>query len=283
MGDQARQQANAAGAGAEEAPAAPSAAWASFMSSFQQQAYVSPGARATGRRAGAHKGATPRASRMQPSSAAAAAGAGAAWPGPAAASAAGAAAPPMFAFGSPMQQAGSAGTAPAQAAGNTPVPSTLPPGTAMSTDTAMPADFTAAFSAMSVDAATPAVGSGSSSQPWAFRGPRAAAVTGKRLFDTPSTAGADSSTPSPFGSWGRGNAAGEGGSAQQACGGSNRAGAGPVPFTGFGSTVNQDTAAAAAATGSASPASGSFSFNQGGCVAAHGAPWGHGTTAQRKR
>jgi hypothetical protein len=131
----------------------------------------------------------------------------------------------------------------------------LPPGSAMSMDTTVPG-FTAAFSAMSVDAATPSFSSNnSSSQAWAFPGPRAAAVTGKRLFDTPSSAGGDSSTPSPFGSWGR-PGAGDG-SAQQAAGGAgaSRVGANPVPFPGFGGA--QDGAA-----GVSSPAGG-FAFNPG--------------------
>lgn len=262
MGDQAKQQAaapaSAASAAAGEPAAGPPAAWASFLSGFQQQVYVSPGARAAGRRAGQRKGATPKASRMQQQSTAA----GGAAPSAQGAAAFGSPAGPMFAFGSPMLQAGNAAAAaagaaagPAQGAGNTPAPSTLPPGSAMSMDTTLP-DFTAAFSAMSVDAATPAFGSNNSSgQAWAFPGPRAAAVTGKRLFDTPSSAGGDSSTPSHFGSWGRPGAGDS--SAQQAAGGAgaSRVGANPVPFPGFGGA--QDGAA-----GVSSPAEG-FAFNPG--------------------
>lgn len=229
MGDQAKQQVPAPAAAAPADPAAaaaaPTATWASFLGSFQQQAYISPGGRAAGRRASQRKGATPKASRMQQRSNAA----GGSFGSPAG---------PMFPFGSPRQQAGAAGTAPAQpGAGPTPAPSTLPPGSAMSVDTNLQTAFTAAFSAMSVDA-TPAP-------------PRAAAVTGKRLFDTPSSAGSDS-TPSPFGgSWGRA-AAGEGGSAQQGTGVGRAAGE-PVPFPGFGG---------AAQDGTGSPAGG-FSFNPG--------------------
>jgi hypothetical protein len=175
----------------------------------------------------------------------------------------------MFAFGSPMQPAdsaaagaaaGAAATAgPAHAAGPTPVPSTLPPGTAMSTDTARGATFTAAFSAMSIDATPAAFGSSTGQEPWAFRGARAASLTGKRLFDTPSSAGADSSSPNPFASWG---------AASGADGSAGRAGADPVPFPGFGG------AAPDSAAGSSSPG---FAFNPGGCpvrlVAATTAVW----------
>jgi hypothetical protein len=270
MGDQAKQQPSTAGP-ADAGPAAaaapaPTAAWASFMSGFQQQAYESPGARAGGRRGGQQrKGATPRASRMQQRPAAGA-------PPAHAAAGFGSPAGPMFAFGLPMQQAGEAGAAggaaaagaAAGAAGATPAPSTLPPGSAMSMDTSLPTAFTAAFSAMSVDAATPAAfgtnsSAGGSSQQWAFRGPRAAAVTGKRLFDTPSSAGGpgdSSSAPSPFGSWGRPGA--QDGSAQQpaAPSGASRGGANPVPFPGFGGAQDGTV------PGVSSPAGG-FAFNPG--------------------
>lgn len=267
MGDQGQQQPSApaaAGFAAPEQPAAaPTASWANFLSGFQQQTYASPGARAAGRGRG-RKGQTPKAaSRMQQGAAAAAAAAG---PSSSAQGAAafGNPAVPLFAFGSPMQPAGSAAAAgaaagasgPALGTGSTPAPSTLPPGSAMSMDTTLPEAFTAAFSAMSVDAATPAFGTNSaSSQQWAFKGPRAAAVTGKRLFDTPSSAGGDSSSPSPFGSWG-GPGAGSG-SAQQAGGaGTSRGAAEPVPFPGFG-------AAQEGPAGASSPAGG-FAFNPGG-------------------
>lgn len=255
MGDQAKQQAPAFSAAgfAPSGSAAPAAnSWASFLSGMQQQSYVSPGARAGGRRAGQRRGATPRASRMHQRSSAAVGASSPAFGQPPLAPNAGSPAAPVFAFGSPMQQAEGAAATPAQASGSTPA---MPPGTAMSTDTNLPAGFTAAFSAMSVDAATPSFGS---SQSWDFRGPRAAAVTGKRLFETPSSAGGDGgSTPSPFGSWGRPGA--EQGSAQQEAGGTgSRPGPEPVPFPGFGGAMQQDGAG-----GSSSPAGGNIAFQPG--------------------
>lgn len=264
MGDQAKQQApafNAAGF-APSGSAAPAAnSWASFLSGMQQQSYVSPGARAGGRRAGQRRGATPRASRMQQRSSAAVGASSPAFGQPPTAPDAGSPAAPVFAFGSPMQQAEGAAATPAQASGSTPA---MPPGTAMSTDTNLPAGFTAAFSAMSVDAATPSFGS---SQSWDFRGPRAAAVTGKRLFETPSSAGGDGSTPSPFGSWGRPGA--EAGSAQQEAGGTgSRPGPEPVPFPGFGGAMQQDRPG-----GSSSPAGGNIAFQPGAPQQTFGTVW----------
>lgn len=106
-------------------------------------------------------------------------------------------------FGVPAAAAGAATAAGAP-------PGTVPPGSAMSTDTAMPtfkggataAPFTAAFSAMSLDtpvmfgASTSSTAGRQDSLP--LRGPRAAAVAGKRLFQTPSSAGGSADSPSGF-------------------------------------------------------------------------------------
>jgi hypothetical protein len=168
----------------------------------------------------------------------------------------------------------------------------------MSTDTALPtfragggaatnaAAFTAAFSAMSLDtpgffAAGSASASGGASSTGVGidgahmppRGPRAAAVPGKRLFQTPSSAGGsmlDSPTgftpsPVPFGGVGftpsplAGSNVGTGGSngdsaaADAAAAAAGRAGLEKVPFPGFG----------AAAGGDASSSPDGFSFNLG--------------------
>ena len=233
MGDQAKQEAPVFNPGFPAPPAAvQTGSWAAFLTGVQNN-YASPGARGA-RAAGRRAGATPRQpSRMQQQGMAA--------------GQAGAASP-MFAFGSPMPASASG----AAAAGG---PTPAPPGTAMSTDSTAPASFGGAFTAMSVDAATPAFGSSSNGQPWAFRAGRAAAFTGKRLFDTPSSVGADGSAPSPLGSWGR-QADGTAGQSPAAAG--SRAAAEPVPFTGFG-PAPQD----ASSGGSTSPPAGGFSFNLG--------------------
>lgn len=262
MGDQAKQQqmpptfSTGSAGPTGNAAAAPTASWAAFLSGVQHQSYVSPGAKAgSSRRPAQRRGATPRASRMQPRAGAAAAGgdAGQSPPlgGQAANGAPGAGGPPAptFAFGSPMDAAAQSGATP------------LVPGTAMSTDsgTVLP-DFTAAFSAMSVDAATPAA--------FGVRGGRAAAVTGKRLFDTPSSAGAESGgTPSPFGFSGQPAAEQRGAAAQHSpAGGPAGVRAAPVPFPGFGHVTQQDAAGGGSNTNnssSGSPAGSGFAFNAG--------------------
>jgi hypothetical protein len=152
----------------------------------------------------------------------------------------------------------------------------------MSTDTALPAfragggggnpaAFTAAFSAMSLDtpaffAAGSAGNSGGASSTGvgidgAHRPPpglRAAAVPGKRLFETPSSAGGsmlDSPsgfTPSPVPFGGVGFTPSPLGGSNAGASSSTGAGLEKVPFPGFG-----------AASSSPDGAAGGFSFNLG--------------------